>query len=304
MSVKKEPRHVVRQSTDAVAGPNPFDAMNLKALKPPETLLQLALQILSRVGGWRSQLLIAVVLTCGACAFVWSQIPDQTKLSILDHLVDGSPGNLGVYPSVEIDATTLTYDLSEWTPVPPRGNADQSCKVTTDENLLCRRVRSDALYLGRQAATSGKVPDFTSSTHPVSYHKSSYERIGGPHMAHFNILLNISNEPPNSQFKAHLRSVRYGAFRDPNSEWAAATVCQPTRALTLEIRFPSTKPGRNLRFSSNAEVDGNNYMSIFPLPFGAVNSTPSGLYEIGDNTLKWAIQFPRIGYCYRVDWDW
>lgn len=311
MSLRKRNRHLARpEETPNMKRMEPDNPINLKTAKPPETLFQLVLYTLGRIGGRSSQMLIMGILICGAAAFVWSQIPEQGKLSIINHILHGSPSAAGIYPSVEIEESKLTYKFAEWTPVPPGGDATQACKVTTDEDLIVRRVRNEAIYLARRAGTSGKRSDFTSSTHHISYQESNYERIGGSHMAHYEVLLDISKEPVNLPFKAHLRSIRYGGFRDNNHEWASASVFQPTRAITIVIEFNSSKPGRNFQFGSSAEFDGGNNSPLYPTLVQSISTDPGrynptpGQYEITGNTLTWTLQYPMIGYCYRIDWDW
>lgn len=299
MVKKQKSRGVIKRS--ALSNPEPTNPANLAADRPPENLLQLVLRILDRLGRL-GQILIAVLLICGAFAFVWSQIPEQGKLNIINRILYGSPIVAGFYPSVEIEASKVKHDFTDWTPKPPVGDASQCCKVTSDEELNARRVWNDAIYLARRVGTSGRKPDFTSSTHHVSYQETN-GRIGGTQMAHYEVLLDISKEPLNVPFKAHLRSVRYGGFSDDNHEWAAPAVFQPTRLLIIELQFRSDKIGRNFKFGSSAEFDGGNNTPLYPTLGESLNPA-AGYYEISGNTFRWTIKYPKIGYSYRVDWDW
>lgn len=263
-------------------------------VKPPDNLLQLVLQLIDKEGYLR-RILVVCLLIFGAVAYVWSQVPEQAKLVVINHLLGWSTRPAGFYPSVEIDESRLVFDLTEWTPMPPGGDAGQCCKVTVVENILCRRVDKDAKHLARRAATTGSGIDFNSGTHPISLQRSQEERMGGPRMARYDVLLDISKEPVNAPFRAHLRSVRYGGFRDPDTEWAASTVKQPTRALTIEVRFPFNKPARNFRFSVSAASDGNNYVSLNP---------PPEQYTITEDAIVWTLKSPKLGHSYRIDWDW
>jgi hypothetical protein len=279
----------------------PIPPTNLAADRPPENLLQLVLRILNRLGRL-GQILFAVLLICGALAFVWSQIPEQSKLNIINRILYGSPIVAGFYPSVEIEESKVTHDFTEWTPKPPVGDASHCCKVTSDEEMHVRRLWNDAIYLARRIGTSGRKPDFTSITHQVSYQEAT-GRIGGTQMSHYEVLLDISKEPLNMPFKAHLRSIRYGGFSDDHHEWAAPPVFQPTRLLIVELHFRSDKIGRNFKFSSAPEFDGGNNMPLYPNVGESLNPD-AGYYEISDNTFRWTIKYPKIGYSYRVDWDW
>ena len=263
-------------------------------IKLPENFFQLILQMLDRLGRFR-QVLITLLLICGAFTFIWSQIPEQGKLTMINYIFNRPSKISAYYPSVEIDESKFIFDLTEWTPVPQRGDASQACKVTTDENLSYRRIHSDATYLARRAGTTGVRPEFRSNTHDVSYKLLSNERLGGPKMAIYDVLLDISKEPLNTLGKAHLRSIRYGGFSDPKSEWAAHTVMQATRSITIEIRFPLNKPGTNFRFSIAGEFDRSNYVQFQP---------PTDQYEIKGNTIKWTVLYPKLAYSYRIDWDW
>lgn len=277
--------------------PNPIDTeVRLQSLpdKPPENLFQLLLQFLDKLGRFR-QMILAALLICVALAFAWSQIPEQGKLSVINYLVEGPPRRANIYPSVEIERTTIDFDLQEWTPTPPQGDPGQFCKVTVDEHQVSRRLSNEADYLGRRVGTTGTEPNFTSLTHKVSYQKSDSGRVGGPRMTIYDVLLDISKEPVNIPFEAHLRTVRYGGFSDPTSEWAAHTIVQPTRTVTIKIRFPANKPARNFRFSVAGESDRSNYAPVEP---------PPDTYEIKDNTITWTVPNPKLSYTYRIDWDW
>jgi|GEM_PF-4011281 len=297
--VNKEKSSVIKRAASSTS--KNVDPANLPADRPPENLFQLGLRILDRLGRFR-QILIAVLLICGALAFVWSQIPEQGKLNIINRILYGSPIVAGFYPSVEIEVSKVTHDFTEWMPKPPVGDVSQCCKVTSDEELSVRRLWDDAIYLARRIGTSGRKPDFTSSTHHVSYQEAK-GRIGGTQMSHYEVLLDISKEPLNVPFKGHLRSVRYGGFSDVNHEWAAPPIFQPTRLLIIELQFRSDKVGRNFNFGSSPEIDGGNRMPLYPTLDKSLNSD-AGYYEISGNTFRWTIKYPRVGYSYRVDWDW
>jgi hypothetical protein len=158
--------------------------------RPPENFFQLVLQSLERVGRLK-QILIMALLICGALTFAWSLIPEQGQLTVINRIFGRDCNAAGFYPSVEIDETNLIFDLTEWSPAPPGGNSAQCCKITTDEYLIARRIRNDAIYLARRAATTGQLPTFTSQTHSLLVQKSNYERIGGPRMTDFDVLLDI-----------------------------------------------------------------------------------------------------------------
>ncbi|HEX8556565.1 MAG TPA: hypothetical protein VF668_00455 [Pyrinomonadaceae bacterium] len=285
----------------ASSAPAPTAPANPTADRPPENLLQVVLRILYSLGRL-GQVLLVVLLFCGAALVVWSQIPEQGKLNIINRVLYGSPIVAGYYPSVEIEQSKVKFDFTEWTPKPPAGDAGQCCKVTSDEEMVVRRVQTGAVYLARRVGTSGQKPDFTSSTHQVSYQETS-GRIGGTQMSHYELFLDISKAPVNVPFKAHLRSVRYRGFSDKDHEWAAPSVFQPTRLLIIELQFSSSKPGRNFKFGSSAEFDGGNKMQLYPT-LGESQNPGVGYYEISGDTLRWTIQYPKIGYSYRVDWDW
>jgi len=283
-------------------------SIQLKTDKPPENLFQLLLYLLNKIGGRFGTALIVGIVVCGGLFFIWGQIPEQIKLSILSRLLSDSSSNTGLYPGVEIDKNTLSFDFAEWTPVPPGGDPSNCCKVTTDQVMQVRRVRSDANYLALRAGTSGKPPVFTSLTHQVSYKKSDDQRVSGPAISHYDVLLDISKDPVAVPVEASLRSVRYGGFINP-SEWAAVNVFQSTREVTLELHFQENKPAGIPTFSSSIEVDGKNSIRLEPIKVDSLDSLPSalplpGAYEIKGNVIRWTIQFPKIGYCYRIDWNW
>jgi hypothetical protein len=259
----------------------------------PQNLFQLALQILNSVGRFR-QILIVTLVICGACFAAWSQIPEQGKLLLVNRLLSRDQKPVaGFYPSVDIEESKMRFDLTEWTPVPKGGDPSQFCKVTTDEHITLRRVQKQGVHLARRAATTGAPPQFRSQTHPVSTQLSADIRAGGPRMTDYDVLLDIGQEPLGRTFQAHLRSVRMGSFRDPNTEWAASTILQPTARVIVEVVFPKAKVGKNFRFSSADMGDGSNYVQVEQPQF-----------EVTENSIKWTIERPKLGLTYRMDWDW
>ena len=262
--------------------------------KAPENLFQLVFQFLNRVGPLR-KVLLAIIFVFSGCVFLWNLFPDQGKQALVDNLLQRirRPAPIS-YPGVEIEQQDLRFDLSERVAAQAGANPAECCKVTTDEFLTCRRVQKDAVNLARHAATTGATPTFFSQTHQISVQQASHERMGGPRMTDYDILLNISGEPLGRPFTAHLRSVRFGSFRNESTEWAAAAVLQPTRILTIEVRFPGGKPARNFRFTMADESDGSNYVPIDLPP----------QIEVGKDIIKWTIASPKLGYTYRLDWDW
>src|SRR5690349_6123107 len=101
-------------------------ARNETALaKNPENFFQLALQLLNSVGRFRT-VLIAILIVAAACFAVWSQIPEQGKVLLVNRVLHrDQPPLAGFYPGVEIEETTLRYDLTEWTAVPNGGDRNQ-----------------------------------------------------------------------------------------------------------------------------------------------------------------------------------
>lgn len=259
----------------------------------PENFFQLGLHILNSVGRFR-KVLMAVGIAAGACFLTWSQMPEQGKLLVVNRLLDRNPAPAaGFYPSVDIEESAVNVDLSEWTAVPPGGDRNHFCKVTTLESLTARRIQKSAHDLARRAATTGARPDFYSQTHKLTVQLSDDNRVAGPRMTDYDVLLDISAEPLGRPFKAELRSIRMGSFSDQNREWTATTILQPTGKVTVKVIFPKWKVGKNLRFTRSDMTDGANYVDV---------SEPK--IVVGENSIEWTIDQPKLGYAYRIDWDW
>lgn len=201
-----------------------------------------------------------------------------------------------IYPGVEIVSAKHTVDFSQWTPATGL-ETTQCCQVNWDTNLIVRRVRKDTLVLAKRVATTGGEPLFTSATHPSPVYRQVVIDVNrGPELNKYDVLFDITNEKLDSPFPLHMRTVRFGSFRDPMHEDIYLDIFQPSREEILEIHFAPDKPGKNFRFVRYGNVDGISEHPFTPAPEDIDTTIP--------NTLIWKIKHPSLGNSYKVEWDW
>ena len=219
------------------------------------------------------------------------------KKNMIEYVFDLNPDVVkgAYYPGLSVDENYQLIDLTEWTPA-KNASDEKSCKVTWDYRASVRRIREDVKFFAHRAATTGGTPKFTSETHQIEYEVAPEQRTSGPTMTRYNVLLDVEDQELDVLFELQLRSVRYGGFRDPKTEWAATAVVQPTTEVVFELQFPAEKPASNFRFSKSPRIDNRNYSPITPPKDLIDDSQP--------NKLVWKSPYPKLGYAYRVDWDW
>lgn len=276
------------QSSDSVAASD--------SSSTPDNLFQLFFQLVSKLGNWKTPILVSVAVL-GGMFVVFSSLPDSMKKNTIEYVFDFNPDAVkgAYYPGLSVEDNYQLIDLTEWTPA-KETSGEKSCKVTWDYRASVRRIREDVKFFAHRAATTGGTPKFTSETHQIKYEVAPEQRKSGPNMTRYNVLLDVEDQDLDVPFEAHLRSVRYGAFRDPHTEWAATAVVQATTQVVIEIRFPVDKPASNFRFSRSPRIDNRNYSPITPSEDRLDHSQPG--------RLVWKIPYPELGYAYRVDWDW
>lgn len=261
----------------------------------PEGAFQLLLHVLAKLGKWKLPASIVVLLIVGAFA-VFATLPDEMKMRCIVPFLQDETKYVGgtAYVGLAVDSNTQVVDLREWTP--SRAPDDkQCCKVTWDYRATARRLREDTTLFSHRVATTGIEPRFTSSTHNVSFREDDRPRVSGPTMTRYDAHLDISQQALDDPFELHLRTVRFGAFKDQQTEWAATAIVNATKRIEITILFPAEKPASNLRFSYSTRLNNRNYASLKVLESDCVFT--------GDK-LVWTIEAPEIGYAYRVDWDW
>jgi hypothetical protein len=238
---------------------------------------------------------IGLLLIAGAFLFsaVWTMLPESIQVKAIDSLMGkGTWQATGFYPGVEAEAITNIVDLTEWGSRSKQG----CCKVTWDTEILVRRVRDDANYYVRRVATTGDMPNFTSKTHPIEFVEVNEQRVAGPVMKRYDVMLDISTEELYEPFPLHLRTARFNSFSDPSHEWLSYAVTQAARKLEILVRFPIDKTGNNYKFTYSSRLQGRNYQPL-----------DASLYEISTpnkNEILFSINYPRLGSAYRIDWDW
>lgn len=200
-----------------------------------------------------------------------------------------------LYSNIEIIERVRTVNLTEWLPDSNPNDDNHSDKAIYDDEFNLRRIREDVTMFAVPYATTGMVdPNLTSRTHSVQLVRAFHKRPGWPQVSEYNAILDISKEPIDKAFNAHLRSVRYGGFADPKSNWAATSVLHPIRKLTITVKFPKDKPAQKLRYRIAFFFKGSNF------------SEPDSVPEVTlpAQEVTWVIDHPLLGYAYKIEWDW
>jgi len=115
-------------------------------------------------------------------------------------------------------------------------------------------------------------------------------------MNRYDVLVDISSQQINERFQLELSTKNYGGFSDPDGDWAALDISQPTTTLLFEVRFPASKPPKNLRYTISTLAERRNYQPLEESKYRAVQHDPCRL-DMG-------IKHPLLGHAYRVDWQW
>ena len=165
---------------------------------------------------------------------MWRLLPAKMQQNMVERLLNARIlAATRYYPSVCIDVETKFLDLSAWSP--------KFSAATWSYKYCVRRVDGNARYFAQRIATSGSKPTVESSTHKFSILPVQRCRRGGPEMDRYDAFADISAHQENDPFKMDLIVTNCGGFSDPQGEWAAVDIAQPTARLFFDIKFPKGK---------------------------------------------------------------
>ncbi len=184
-----------------------------------------------------------------------------------------------------VDYTSYLVDLTKWT-------EETLGPVTVTRTDYVRKVsdtREDYV-----------IPYFTTgqdiTCEPLTFSsRPNFVRTDDPGTkgVHYDYRLPIGHEPVGHSEMVSSRFTFPSGFRDPHHEWWQASVAYPTKTVVVTIRFPSSKPERDITISRIVGIKGKESITD-NLPSVADNGAVAmwvGLNEKGTSR----IQF---------DWDW
>ncbi len=187
-------------------------------------------------------------------------------------------------------------DLSQWQFVPDGKATEKLSPALWTDKLKVRRLREDAKSLCIRHATTGlPTPEFSSSTHHVSFNETTELPQGGPRpkLRIFDACLDVSGEPVGQGFELLLVSKYWNAFNDPQTAWAALPVINPTKVAIFEIYFPNDKPVKTWERREGARDTTASELV-----------TDDAIQMIERRVLRWRIDNPQRNWVYKFVWEW
>jgi predicted acylesterase/phospholipase RssA len=119
---------------------------------------------------------------------------------------------------------------------------------------------------------------------------------GNAYVVPWELRMDVSGEKLHEPFILNIQALPVDAFvRKPNW-WIAMKVVDPMEAASMRIVFPSGLRYRNPAFT--------NYPSNTPSQAETFAGHTFVLADEDPQQLIWTVENPRIGWTYRVEWDW
>ena len=262
----------------------------------PENLFQFFFNLF-----WRKQSLSirCIMLTILLLGIVWISLPDTIKVKVFDSisnyilLVDPEY----YYPPVSFDSVVHNINLSEWTPASDRADKNQHYKVTWETIFIARKLQKTVSVVPHRTGTTGEKPEYTSSTHKYKLVKTQ-KRPGDVIDEQWTVMFIVPNEiPVHKPFEIRLKTIRMGSFTDKKREWANISIEHPTEKVEVKITFPDWKPAQHFDFMIRSLAPNANSVDL--------QGADSYFFQRNDKVYcHWILKHPRLGFAYKIYWDW
>lgn len=152
--------------------------------------------------------------------------------------VSANTGTLAA-DSYLVEHTSYLVDLTKWTPEPPG-------PVVVTRSDFVRKVSNKQEDYVLPYFTTGKSIEWkplTDSTEQTFIEKHEPGTSG----VHYDYRLPIGKEPMGHYQLVSNQFTFPTGFRDPQREWWQASAAYPTRVISVVIRFPDSKPCRDIK---------------------------------------------------------
>lgn len=197
-------------------------------------------------------------------------------------------------PEIQIFERTLLWDFSNWTFVDTKIVKKEKRSIVKISTLLkASKTKPDTKYYSHKIGSSGLEPNINCLSHKCS-EEIVYE-VGSENMLHHKIInLDISKENEFDSFDISYDISFFNNFQGRNREWAATITDQNEKRVELHFNFPKNMKVSNFQFLEYPH-NGGVTRDYFQGKIDTLNV---------NGTFQWNIENPKLGYVYRINWDW